>query len=139
MSMHRHLVCVLLISVLASGCAAGEFEDDPACQNVPQRKVHSLKFKLTNLGCVDKVERKDGTDGETITVRRCDTVKWQVASRKKKIVRFKSGSPFGWSDLGSFWQIEGVIRADADVRGYKYTVSTKGKDCDHDPMIIVGR
>jgi hypothetical protein len=139
MSTRHRVVCVLLISVLASGCAGTELDDDPACQNVPQRQVHELRFKLKDKGCVYKVEKNDGTDGETIRVRRCDTVKWKVASFKKKIVLFGSGSPFGWSDQGAFWQIDGVVKADADYRDYKYTVRTKGEDCDHDPMIIVGR
>jgi hypothetical protein len=140
MSMHRRLVCVLLVSTLVAGCAE-ELTDD-ACKKNPDKQTYKLKFKVKRNGCVEQVLKENGTDGQTITVRRCDTVRWNFASLKKKSVVFDSsnGSPFLWSDSGfQYMDIKGVVRSDASEGRYEYVVRTQGIECGHDPMIIVER
>jgi hypothetical protein len=90
MSTIRRFVLLLLVATIATACAASKSDEPVTCDpNHPH--THRLKFKLKADGCVDKVLKGDGTDGEEISVCRGDTVEWQVRSLKKKSVAFDKG------------------------------------------------
>jgi hypothetical protein len=122
----------LLAAQLASGVAAA------ACPN--PGKTTELEFKVKPDGCVEKVKKKDGTDGETIKVCETDKVQWKVGGKDKKIV-FDGKSPFEWTDSGfKDNKIEGTVKAGtARLEPYKYSVSVmvNNKECVLDPKIIV--
>lgn len=139
MSTYQRLLSVLLASMLATACTATRTLDDPACANDPEVKTRHRMFKVDGNGCVVEVQKRNGTNGETVRAQRCDYVEWKITGKKKSI-EFKSsaGSPFEWPDSGfKGSKISGQIRHDATETQYKYTVRTEGLDCDHDPMIIV--
>jgi hypothetical protein len=143
MSTIYRLVWVFLVVTVVTACAATE-TDLVTCQHDQEKQTHKLKFKLnTSDGCVEQVLKDDDTDGNTVTVDRCDTVEWKIKNgSKKKSVAFETGdgSPFDWSDSGyKDGMIVGEVRADAEAKSYKYTVRTQGPaaGCPLDPMIIV--
>lgn len=139
MSNRHRVVCVLLITSLAAGCAVMKHTDDP-CDTDPDRQTHKLRFKVKPNGCVEQVLRENGSDGQEVRVRRCDTVRWNFLSLKKKSIVFasSSGSPLLWADSNfQYTDIKSVVRADAKEGNYEYVVRTQGVDCSHDPMIIV--
>jgi len=128
------LALSLLAAQLASGVAAA------ACSD-PNRnpKIHKLDFKVKSDGCVEKVKKKDDSDGETITVCENDTVQWKVNGRDKKIV-FDGNSPFEWPGPDSGFKdkkIEGKVQPGTARKEFKYSVKVKGLECVHDPKIIV--
>lgn len=135
---HR-LVCVLLISILSSACAIQK-EALLDCSSVQDKQTHKLKFKVKGDECVEKVVKDDSCDcdAEALVVHRCDTVEWKVTGKKKSVAFDKNdGTPFDWSDQSSNSKIEGVVRADAELKKvYGYTVRTDD-GCPLDPMIIV--
>ncbi|HEX5651336.1 MAG TPA: hypothetical protein VFX69_16890 [Steroidobacteraceae bacterium] len=142
MSTIYRLVWVFLVAAIVTACAATD-TDLVTCQNDQEKQTYKLKFKLNSDGCVEQVLKDDDTDGNTVTVDRCDTVEWKVKKdTKKKSVAFETadGSPFDWSDSGyKDGTIVGEVKADAAAKSYKYTVRTEGPTdgCPLDPMIIV--
>jgi hypothetical protein len=134
----------LLAVQLASGIAAA------AC---PNPDPVELKFKVKADGCVEKVHKKDDTDGTRVSVCEGGTVQWKV-SGKPKLIAFVGepstnpvpvGTPFEWAasgfeDDGS--KIEGKVKAGAanictKDNPCKYAVYVKDKVCVLDPTIIV--
>jgi hypothetical protein len=119
----------LLAAQLASGVAAA------ACPN--PGKTHELEFKVNSNECVEKVKKKDGTDGETIKVCETDKVQWKVSGKDKNIV-FDGKSPFEWTDSGFKGnKIEGTVQTGTAGKEFKYSVKVKDLTCVHDPKIIV--
>jgi hypothetical protein len=118
----------LLAAQLASGVAV-------ACDN--PGKTHTLKFKVKDDGCVQKVKKEsDGADADTINVCETDKVVWTVSGRAKSIV-FDGASPFDWADSGSDSSIEGAVKSGTAGKDFKYSVKVDGLDCVLDPKIIV--
>ena len=120
----------LLAAQLASGVAV-------ACDN--KGKTHTLKFKVKDDGCVEKVKKdSDGADADTINVCETDTVVWKVSGKSKSIVIDGDSTPFAWQDSGFMSnKIEGTVQAGTAGKEYKYSVKVDGLDCVLDPKIIV--
>ena len=121
----------LLAAQLASGVAAAACPDPG--------KTHELEFKVKSDGCVEKVNKKDGTDGTTITVCESDKVQWKVTGKDKKI-EFDGASPFEWPEPDSGFKgnkIEGTVQPGTAGKDFKYSVKVKDLACVLDPRIIV--
>ena len=119
----------LLAAQLASGVAV-------ACDN--PGKTHTLKFKVKDDGCVQKVKKdSDGADADTLNVCETDTVIWKVSGKSKSIV-FDGTSPFEWLDSGFKGNdIQGTVKAGTAGKDFKYSVKVDGMTCVLDPRIIV--
>jgi hypothetical protein len=123
------LALSLLAGQLASGLAAA------ACPN--PGKTHELKFKVKDDGCVEKVKKDDGSNGDEVRVCETDVVKWKVTGKGKSIV-FDGASPFDWTDSGfKDKEIEGTVKTGTANNEYKYSVKVDGLQCVLDPKIIV--
>lgn len=120
----------LLAAQLASGVAV-------ACDD--KGKTHTLKFKVKDDGCVEKVKKdSDGADADTINVCETDKVIWKVSGKSKSIVIDGDSTPFAWQDSGFMSnKIEGTVQAGTAGKEYKYSVKVDGMDCVLDPKIIV--
>jgi len=119
----------LLAAQLASGVAV-------ACDS--PGKIHALKFKVNDDGCVLKVKKdSDGADADTIKVCETDVVSWKVNGKSKSIV-FDGESPFEWQDSGfKSNDIQGTVKAGTAGKDFKYSVKVDGMTCVLDPRIIV--
>jgi hypothetical protein len=125
----------LALGLLATQPAMG---DEPDCA-VKKGAVHTLKFKVNDDGCVEKVKKdSNGDDADEIRVCETDVVKWKVGGKKKSIV-FEGASPFEWTDSGfKANDIEGTVKAGtAGEPPFKYSVKVDGMTCVFDPKIIV--
>jgi hypothetical protein len=126
------------LSLLASQLALG---DEPTCA-AKKGATHTLKFKVKDDGCVEKVKKdSDGADADTLNVCETDTVVWKVSGKPKAIV-FDGTSPFEWLDSGyKDSEIQGTVKAGtAGKDPFKYSVKVvkdDGKTCVLDPKIIV--
>jgi hypothetical protein len=133
------MVTTMLGLVLA--CSSAGLANE-ACKG-DKKATHTLKFKGKDDQCVERVVKdSDDTDAETINACEGDTVVWKVAGPKKSVVFDGDASPFEWKDSDfKSSRIEGVVKDDAAVDGkstpYKYSVKVDGKECVHDPVIIV--
>ena len=143
MSMHRRLVCGLLITGSLAACATTDTTVNTDGVGTRDCAKHKLKFEVASNGCVERVARDDsrGCDAEAVIARVCDTVEWKVAGKKKSIsFDAADGSPFAWSVKGDGRKISGeVVAGTARDKPYKYTVRVDGLSCELDPMIIVQR
>jgi hypothetical protein len=131
------LTTAFALSLLASQLALG---DEPTCA-AKKGATHTLKFKVKDDGCVEKVKKdSDGADADTLNVCETDTVVWKVSGKSKAIV-FEGANPFGWTSPDSGFKdktIEGTIQAGtAGQPPFKYSVKVDGMACVLDPKIIV--
>jgi hypothetical protein len=137
---------------LLGACASASSDEEFVCGSSRNPERHDLVFKIktTADGCVEKVKKKNGTDGTSIDVCRGDSVRWKVKvdndpnGGKEKSVAFdkSTDSPFEWKDSGyQSDRIEGKVSDQAQFdTPYEYSVRTKGgpdDGCPLDPMIIV--
>ena len=122
------------LSLLASQLALG---DEPTCA-AKKGATHTLKFKVKDNGCVEKVKKdSDGADADTIKVCETDVVSWKVNGKSKSIV-FDGESPFEWQDSGfKSNDIQGTVKAGTAGKDFKYSVKVDGMTCVLDPRIIV--
>ena len=129
------LATACALSLLAAQLALG---DERNCAT-DKGAVHTLKFKVKDDGCVEKVKKdSDGANADEIRVCETDVVKWKVNGKKKSIV-FEGVSPFEWTDSGfEDNKIEGTVKAGtAGQPPFKYSVKVDGLACVLDPKIIV--